>query len=246
MVPFSVRRADGVIAVSNSTKNEILQTIGISPKKIRVIYEAIPIEIESQDFRAGEERDSLPPRRAEKKEAPFFLYVGRLERGKNVLGLIRAFEAGLENEFKGMTLKIVGAPGWQSDYDNLLEPFRHKTQIDFLGQVSDEALAYLYKKALAFIYPSFDEGFGLPVLEAMGFGIPVITSNCSSLPEVAGNAAILVDPRDQRALAQAMVSVKKNLLIRQELVQKGFERVKQFSWNTAAHETWSVYQKILS
>jgi len=112
--------------------------------------------------------------------------------------------------------------------------------------VSSEILASWYTRAMIFAFPSLDEGFGIPVLEAMAAGLPVVTSNRSALPEVAGRAAILVDPEDTDALAQTLQQLAANEVLRRELGQRGIERAREFTWEKAVRRTWNVYQAVLS
>jgi glycosyltransferase involved in cell wall biosynthesis len=120
----------------------------------------------------------------------------------------------------------------------------YSQRIIFTGYVPDEDLSALYSGAKAFIFPSLQEGFGLPILEAMQCGTPVISSNATSLPEVAGEAAILINPYDKDELSQAMLNLLSDENLRNELTQKGLERAKQFSWSKCAQETVEIYQKI--
>lgn len=238
MVPRSLFRAKKIISVSQSTKGDIIRFFSTPEKKITVIPEATPLEISN---RLGSFSSIVAKT---EKSAPYLLFVGRLEAGKNVHGLIEAFLAAEKQGMKGITLKIVGASAWKSDYDARLEKYRAHGNIEFLGSVSDSDLAGLYKNALGFVYPSFYEGFGLPVLEAMEAGTPVITSNCSSLPEVSGSAALLCDPADRAGLAGCILRLAKEPELRQTLINLGFAQAKQFSWDQAARRTWQLYQDL--
>src|SRR5262249_43252408 len=118
-------------------------------------------------------------------------------------------------------------------------------RISILGYVSPADLAYWYAAATIFAFPSLDEGFGMPVLEAMAAGLPVVTSNRSALPEVAGDAAVLIDPDDTPAIAQALRDLTQNRDLRHDLVRRGLARANLFSWKKAVHETWEVYRQLL-
>jgi glycosyltransferase involved in cell wall biosynthesis len=248
MVPFSIRRANAVIAVSACTKRDIIRVTRIAPEKVRVIPEALPLEIGSF-VSASHPSSPAPPPPGERNRSGttpgFFLFVGRLEYGKNVLGLIQAFEDAVGAGLTNTTLKIIGQPGWRSGYDKALAAYRHRPGVEFLGSLEDEALAWHYRNACAFVYPSRYEGFGLPVLEAMAFGVPVITSNTSSLPEITGDAALLVDPGDRQALATAMLEIRRNHNLRETLIKKGCSQAQTFSWEKTARGTWQVYRDVL-
>lgn len=119
-----------------------------------------------------------------------------------------------------------------------------RASIDVLGYISTAQLRDLYRRARVFAFPSLDEGFGMPVLEAMAHGIPVVTSNCSALPEVAGDAALLVDPQDTESIAAALVSLAGNESQRDDFSRRGLERARMFSWKSAVDRTWAVYDEI--
>jgi glycosyltransferase involved in cell wall biosynthesis len=126
-----------------------------------------------------------------------------------------------------------------------VEESPHRERIDLLGYISDEALAELYARAMIFAFPSLDEGFGMPVLEAMAAGLPVVTSNCSALPEVCGDAALLVDPHDVGMLADALRDLTRKDSLRADMARRGFERVAAFTWEKALEGTWAAYRQVL-
>lgn len=144
-------------------------------------------------------------------------------------------------------LLIVGKLGWM--YEEILQApkrFGIEKWVKFLGYVSDEKLASLYTKALFFVLPSLCEGFGLPVLEAMRFGCPVIAARAGALPEIIGQAGLLVDPYEVKELTGAMKLMVENSELREDMREKGYRRVRQFSWQKAAEETLKVYKKVVS
>jgi glycosyltransferase involved in cell wall biosynthesis len=178
-------------------------------------------------------------------EPPYILYVGSLEKRKNLPRLLQAY-ARLRQDLPGWKLVIVGARKWKSApiFDTLsrlgLEPYVH-----FTGFVEEDDLPALYNGADLFCFPSLYEGFGLPVLEAMACGTPVVTSSTSSLPEVAGEAALLVDPYDVEAIAAAMRRVLSDPELAQDLRARGLARAAQFTWERTARETIAVYERVL-
>jgi glycosyltransferase involved in cell wall biosynthesis len=178
---------------------------------------------------------------------PYLLFVSTLEPRKNINNLIRAFNL-LKRKYKiEHQLVLIGQKGW--NYEPIfreIERSAWRSQIHHLDYLSDEMVAVFYSKADAFVYPSHYEGFGLPVLEAMTLGAPVITSNTSSLPEVAGDAALLIDPDDPTSLADAILKVIGDSQFRSELIQKGKERAKLFSWERTAQETLKAYKSLLT
>ena len=127
-----------------------------------------------------------------------------------------------------------------------IEASPRKRDIQVLGYVSDATLEDLYRRASIFAFPSLDEGFGMPVLDAMSRGVPVLTSNVSALPEVSGDAALLVDPTDVVSIAEGLRGLIENQALRQELIGKGLARSGEFTWEKAVEGTWKVYQKLLN
>jgi glycosyltransferase involved in cell wall biosynthesis len=194
-----------------------------------------------------------PTEPAERGPAPaYLLYVGTLQPRKNLSRLIEAFArlAGAPafadvQQSDSLRLVLAGRRGWL--YDDLVaqvERLGLAGRVFFPGYVADADLPALYSGALAFVFPSLYEGFGLPVLEAGACGVPVITSNTSSLPEVAGDAALLVDPHDVDAIAEAMYRLVTDEALRQELIRRGIENVKRFSWEKCARETLAVLEEV--
>jgi glycosyltransferase involved in cell wall biosynthesis len=175
-------------------------------------------------------------------EQPFLLHVGAIQARKNCLRLIEAFE-----HLPGEPLLVfAGSGGFGADEILArIDLSPAKDRIRQLGYVSAQARAKLYRTAAALAFPSLDEGFGLPVLEAMAAGLPVVTSNRSALPEVAGEAALLVDPFDTEAISAAFERVLTDRALREELAGKGLARAAEKTWRRAAEETWRVYEQTL-
>ncbi|GAB4526568.1 MAG: glycosyltransferase family 1 protein [Pleurocapsa sp.] len=184
-------------------------------------------------------------------DSPYFVCLAsQLEPRKNIPHLIQCFAKLIsqQNNLNDINLVLIGS---QRFYQNKLAKVakilqRYQERIIFTGYVEDEDLNALYSGATAFIFPSLQEGFGLPILEAMQCNVPVIASNVTSLPEVAGDAAILVDPQDKDELCQAMLTILNNESLRQELITKGSTRAKSFSWSKCAKQTIEIYQTAAS
>lgn len=167
---------------------------------------------------------------------PYFLSVGTFEPRKNRLRLLRAFEEATD-AMPETDLVLIGPAGWlDSPFQKALAASPARNRIHLPGLVDDPLLRRYYEGAIALVYPSLEEGFGLPVVEAMALGCPVITSDCSSLPEVAGQAAFLVDPMDERALARAMISLVRDPNFRVDMIEAGKERAEALSWQRTAAE----------
>ena len=236
----SARAADAIITPSQAVRHDVIDRLGVPGERIVAIPEAAgpqyaPIEGEEALNRLRW-RYRLPSR--------YILSVGSLEPGKNRARLIRAC-ARLRRAGIDCPLVVAGQPAWR--YEGELELVRRlglDQQVRFLGYVPDGDMPTLYGGATLLAFPSLYEGFGLPVLEAMACGTPVVTANVSALAEVAADAALLVDPRDVAALAEAMGRVLSEGELRADLRARGLARAKQFSWQRAARETLSLYEVV--
>ncbi len=237
-IPRSVRRAAAVIAPSEATATDIRREYGCPPPTIHVTPYAAPLEF------AGRPSQEAVYGCLEKHRIaqPFMLYIGNLQPRKNIRRLLRAFVAARTAEHFAHQLVIVGQAGWQCREElDELEQARRAGHVAITGYVEDEDLPALYAGAEAFLFPTLMEGFGLPVLEAMAVGTPVLTSNTSSLPEVAGDAALLVNPLDEHALAEAIARLAHSPQLRATLRDAGFARAAQFSWQRTAELTLALY-----
>jgi glycosyltransferase involved in cell wall biosynthesis len=175
----------------------------------------------------------------------FIFFTGSLEPRKNLKNLIQAY-SGLDKRIrKDIKLVLAGFKGWQNK--EIMALLRKvKSDVFYLGYVSDAALRDLYNLATLFVYPSFYEGFGLPPLEAMACGCPVVVSNAASLPEVCGGAAYYVDPYNIESIAEGIHKVLTDEALRQSLIEKGLERAKLFSWEKSAKKHIEVFDEVLS
>ncbi|HHY58305.1 MAG TPA: glycosyltransferase family 4 protein [Chloroflexi bacterium] len=232
---WSVYAAQRVIAVSQATADDLQRHYHTPAERIRVIYEATmaPQSIDAEQVEMVRMRYGLT--------RPYALFVGTIQPRKNVARLCQAYAWLYRNSPIGWDLVFAGAPGWLSEtlYAEAAAPGMGE-HVRFLGYVPDDDLPALIKGAHFFAFPSLFEGFGLPVLEAQSYGVPVLTSNNSSLPEVAGDAALLVDPTDVDAIANAMLRLSQDEVLRQQLIEAGYANVRRFSWEKAAQETLAV------
>ncbi len=236
----SVRRARRVIAVSASTKRDVVELVGVPPERVVVI----PLAADER-FRPLPD-DVLARFRAEQRlTCPFILYVGTLEPRKNVPVLLRAFAA-IAKAFPH-ELILVGAEGWlTSEIHTTLADLRLGDRVRLAGYGDPAALPGWYGAADLLVYPSRFEGFGLPPLEAMACGTPVIVSNATSLPEVGGDAVLTIDPDDIAGLAAAMRRVLTDPALAAGLRARGLARAATFSWERTARETVRVYREALA
>lgn len=224
-----------IIAVSRTTKNDIVKLLGIPSYLVQVVHEALPTEFrETSQQLTGEEAEWIKNKLELNK--PYLLFVGTREPRKNLMRLIEAWKP-LSKDYQ---LIVAGEKGWDKT-----EGIRHP-QLRFLGRVEDKELAVLYGEAEVFCYPSLYEGFGLPILEAFFHGTPVLTSNVSSMPEVAGNAAELVDPESVTDIRKGLTTIlNESVSEQQKCLQRMIIRLQMFSWDRVVDETIQVYQKAL-
>jgi len=217
----AAQRSDLIIAVSSFTASQVEGLLGVDKARIRVIHHGVRMASPSGP------RENL------------VLSVGALQRRKNVAGLVKAFEL-LPNSWR---LSLAGAADGFGAAEELraVEESSARARIDVLGYVTAEQLEALYRCASIFAFPSLDEGFGMPILEAMAHGIPVLTSTSSAMPEVAGDAAVLVDPLD---IGDALERLALNESLRADLSRRGLERAREFTWESAVKKTWSVYDEL--
>ncbi len=241
VVPRSVRRADLVLADSHSTRHDVIELLAVPPERVRVVYAGV----EDRFRPVGEPGELDAVRLQYRLERPFILGLGTLEPRKNFTGLIEAYAALRERRRLPHDLVIVGGKGW------LYEPIFERVEslglgdrVRFLGHVPDADLPALYSLAACFAYPSFYEGFGIPVLEAMACGTPVVTARTSSLPEVAGEAAVYVDPYNTESLVEGLDRALHDEALRATLREGGRERAQSFTWERAGRELLEAYRAV--
>ena len=220
------QRSDLIITVSQFTADQVHELLGVERGRLRVIPHGV---------------DDVPQISARPRE-PLVLFVGALQVRKNVARLVQAFEEMREP----WRLVLVGATTGYGAEEILaqIEQSRVRGRIEVAGYVSQSGLLDLFARASIFAFPSLDEGFGIPVIEAMARGVPVITSNASALAEVAENAALLVDPLDTAHIAGALEQLAEQPSLRDELAAKGKARAAQFTWEKAVRKTYDVYREL--
>lgn len=241
VVPESVAAADVVATISHEVSRTLIEHFKTPREKLIVI----PCGVEAYFRRITDPILLGATRNKFALKHPLVLGVGTLEPRKNHIGLIKAFHQAQQHKNGPAMLAIAGGKGWlYEETQQLVADLKLEQKVRFLGRVTDHELVTLYSMADAFAFPSFFEGFGIPPVEAMACGAPVITSNVSSLPEVAGDAAILIDPHNIDEMAAAIARVIGNKQLQEELRQKGYEQVKQYTWATSAQKMLSVYQRL--
>jgi glycosyltransferase involved in cell wall biosynthesis len=220
----AAERSDRIIAVSHFTASQVIGLLGVDPGKITVVHHGV----------------HAPPSVSLAREK-IILHVGAIQRRKNIGRLVEAFGK-LDREWH---LVLAGATGYGApEILARISGSACRDRIHVLGYVPDAELANWYARAMIFAFPSLDEGFGMPVLDAMASGLPVIASNRSAIPEVAGDAAWLVNPEDTSELVGALSDLTRDACLRADLSRRGILRAAQFSWTEAVQKTWCVYQQL--
>jgi glycosyltransferase involved in cell wall biosynthesis len=237
----AAQRARHIVTISEHSKGEIMQHLGVAPERITVTYLAAGVAftpVAAAVVRATLERLNI--------QAPYILCVGNVEPRKNLMRVIEAF-ATLRREGRPHTLVLVGKAGaLAAPVIAALEQSGVADAVRLTGFVAEDDLAALYTGAAAFVYPSLYEGFGIPPLEAMACGCPVITSNSSSLPEVVGDAALQVDPLDLHAITAALARLLDDPGLGDDLRGRGLARARTFSWRRCAEQTAAAYRRALA
>jgi glycosyltransferase involved in cell wall biosynthesis len=228
----SCRWAKTIIAVSNNTKIDLEKLYGVPAEKIKVVYEGYDNQVQISSAAAG---------KAQSENTKYLLFIGRLEERKNIVGVIKAFEI-LKEQYK-IPHKLVLAGNFGYGKDKIVAEIRNNNyakDINLPGYITDEEKWEYLKNADVFLFPTFYEGFGIPILEAQSVGAPVVAGNNSSSKEIAENSAILVDPNNVEQIADAAHKLISDKVLRDDIIKKGYENVKQFSWEKCADEIAKV------
>jgi len=222
----AAERSDLIIAVSEFTASQVRDLLGVEPSRIRVVPHGV-----------------LPHAGPDLPRERLILHVGAIQRRKNIARLVEAFEQ-VAAEWR---LVLAGSLGFGAEEIlRRIDESPRRENIQVLGYVPGRQLARLYARASVFAFPSLDEGFGMPVLEAMAAGVPVLTSNRPALAEVSGDAAFLVDPADGAAIAAALGRLTTDDALRRDLIGRGLKRAANFTWERAAAKTWAVYRELVA
>lgn len=239
--PRFARKATRIITVSEFTKQDLCKCYNIPSEKVDVVYNGA-----NEDFKPVSEETKKEIRDRYCGGFQYFMFVGSLHPRKNLARLFTAFDIFKKNTGSDVKLLIVGEKRWWTQpIEQAYNAMQHKEEVVFCGRLSAEDLHKVTASALASVYVSYFEGFGIPIVEAFRCDTPVITSNVSSMPEVAGDAALLIDPFNVDSIADAMARVL-DPAVREDLIQKGRVRRNDFSWDLAAEGWWDSIEKIVN
>jgi glycosyltransferase involved in cell wall biosynthesis len=244
-VPRAARQATRVVAVSETTRRDVIEWLQIPPERVVTVHNGVDAQFHSfaygdlqAEAPAARRRLGLPPR--------YLLHVGTIEPRKNLVRLIHAYARLVQHgRDAGHDLVLAGRPGWM--YDSVYQAAATSGmagRIHFLDYVPEEDLALLYNMATAFVYPSLYEGFGLPVLEAMACGTPVISSRAPALAEIGGQAVMLVDPEAEEAITAALDLLLESAEVRRNLHAAGLQRAALYPWSAAANQMLGLYESL--
>ena len=239
--PLYAKKACRIITVSSYSKRDIIETYKIAPEKIDIAHNGV-----GEIFVPISQAEKVLCKNTFTDGLEYFIYVGSIHPRKNLTNLFRAFDLFKKRTHLPNKLVIVGnRKWWTSEINRVYEKLHFKEDVIFLGRQETSVLHHLIASAEALTYVSYHEGFGIPILEAFASGTAVITSNITSMPEVAGEAALLVNPFSPSSIADAMELIYREKGIKEQLIAKGMERVKQFSWQQTANLVWGSIEKCL-
>lgn len=239
----SMKRADMIVTVSEFSKSEIIRYFPQHESKIRVV----PCGVDLDRFKPCQQPERIPE--VKKKlgiEGEYFLYVGTIEPRKNLERLINAYNIFCQHEKDAPKLVLAGGKGWL--YDGIFQrvtDLKLEEKVLFTQYIPDEDMNPLMCGALAFVFPSIYEGFGIPPLEAMACGVPVLASNAASLPEVTGDCAVTCDPYSEEEIAEGLRRLYSDSELRADLSRRGLERAKTLTWDSSAEKLYSVYKELM-
>jgi glycosyltransferase involved in cell wall biosynthesis len=233
LMPRSVRKADRVVAVSQYTKNDLINYLGVPADKIAYIPNASFLPV----------MENGPHKICMDKKNAYFLFVGTEEPRKNIAGLLAAYKQYVDDNLDFFRLKVVAGKGWgEVSISKLIEEFDLSGHVDRYEFIDEQTLKLIYQNAYALLIPSFYEGFGLPAVEALSQGVPVITSRDSAMEEVAGKAAILVDPYNIGEMAEAMKEISTDKSLYESLCRNAMDRSLVYSWDASSKQLFDVFQ----
>jgi glycosyltransferase involved in cell wall biosynthesis len=239
--PEYAYKALRIATVSEYSKQDTVQLYGVDRNKIDVVYNGA-----NENFVPLPEDEKMAVRLKYSGGKPYFLFVGSLHPRKNLARLFPAFDRFKKSDVQNLKLLIVGEKKWWTkELKQAFTEMRYQKDVVFVGRLDTENLHKVMASAMATTYVSYFEGFGIPIVESFYCDVPVITSNKTSMPEVSGDAALLVDPFSIQSIADALIKIANNPNLRSNLIEKGRQRRKMFSWQKTSERLWASIEKIL-
>lgn len=233
------QRATRLVAVSEYTKQDIIQTYGIPSDRIDIVHNGI-----NESYHPIDEAQKNEIRQKYTEDAPYFISISSLHKRKNINNLLKAFDLYKNRMQNDMKLVFVGSKMWRNiEIDIIVNEMQYKEDVIFLGNMQPEELNLLLGAADALTYVSLFEGFGIPIIEAFQTETPVIASNVTSMPEVGGNAALYCTPQSPESIAEAMIKITSSPTLRTQLIENGRNRKQLYSWDQSAENLWACIQK---
>ncbi len=243
LIRYGLRGSRQVLCISEYVRQAVKDRFCLPDARLSTVWHGIDKRFKPVDRREAQQLLA----RKYAVEGDFLLYVGKFEKRKNIFRILEAYRHFIAAQGRDIQLVMVGKPDWNENAVMAkIAALGLQGLVVTPGYVCAEDLPALYSGARMFVFPSLWEGFGFPVLEAMACGLPVVTSNTTGLAEVAGDAALLVDPEDSRAIAEAMLQCQQNESLRQQLIDNGYRRLALFSWKQCARQTLRAYEQALA
>jgi glycosyltransferase involved in cell wall biosynthesis len=238
--PKFLKKASGIVTVSAFSKNDIEKQYSIAPEKIDVVFSAA-----KEIFKPVGYAFQLETKDKYAEGNEYFLFVGGIHPRKNLMNLLKAFSLFKKWQRSNMKLLIAGKLAWNyEDIIKKIETYKHRKDVILLNYVAEDELVKIVASAYAVVFPSYLEGFGVPLIEAMQCEVPVIASNTSSMPEVGGDAALYCDPADIESIADKMKVLYRDENLRNSLIKKGKQQYQKFNWDETARLLWNAVLKI--
>ena len=239
--PKFAREATRIATVSEFSKTDIADKYKVSKDKIDVVYDGA-----NENFLPINESAQQQVRNRFSQGQPYFIFVGSLHARKNISNMLKAFDLFKKKESSPLKFIVAGSKRWwTAEMESTLQYLKHKQDVIFTGRVSDADLHLLTGAAFSAVYVSTFEGFGIPIVEAMYCNVPVLTSNITAMPEISGDAALLVDPFSSESIANGMLTIWNDEVLRSGLVEKGKIQREKFSWDRTASLLWNSIEKSL-
>ncbi len=239
--PLFAKKAKRIATVSQFSKNDIMEQYGIENDKVDVLYNG-----SNDKFKPIGNSEKIEVRNKYSGGYEYFVFVGAFNPRKNLQNIFKAFDKFKEENDTDIKFVVVGEKMyWSEEIKKSYESMAHRSEVIFTGRLESHELSKVVGSAIALVYASFFEGFGIPIIEAFAAEVPVITSNVTSMPEIAGNAALLVDPNSIDEISSSMLNISSNKELAVNLIEKGRLRKLDFTWDNTAENLWQSIQKTL-